>query len=208
MLQIERAVEADIPALLSLLQSLFAIEKDFVFDGQRQQRGLQALISALGDRSTLLVARVDGVVAGMASGQLVISTAEGAPSVWIEDVVVAQDERGKGIGRELLNAIVAWARSQGATRAQLLADRDNPAALSFYAHYGMDSTDLVALRLRDLDRPEYPKKTGAWEGARVRGWRGVTGVFFRGGKQLRRAGWRRGLLFPRLPAHATRSWRR
>ena len=154
MLQIERAVEADIPALLSLLQSLFAVEKDFVFDGQRQQRGLQALISALGDRSTLLVARVDGVVAGMASGQLVISTAEGAPSVWIEDVVVAQDERGKGIGRELLNAIVAWARSQGATRAQLLADRDNPAALSFYAHYGMDSTDLVALRLRDLDRPE------------------------------------------------------
>ena len=83
-----------------------------------------------------------------------ISTAEGAPSVWIEDVVVAQDARGKGVGRELLNGIVAWARSQGATRAQLLADRNNPAALSFYAHCGMDSTDLVALRLRDLDRPE------------------------------------------------------
>ena len=154
MLQIERALEADIPALLDLLQSLFAIEKDFAFDARRQQRGLQALIRASEDRSILLVARVDGAVAGMASGQLVISTAEGAPSVWIEDVVVAQDARGKGVGRELLNGIVAWARSQGATRAQLLADRNNPAALSFYAHCGMDSTDLVALRLRDLDPPE------------------------------------------------------
>lgn len=151
-MQIERALEADIPALLSLLQSLFAIEKDFTADPHLQQRGLQALIRAPENRSTLLVARADDAVLGMASGQLVISTAEGAPSVWIEDVVVAQEARGNGIGRALLRAIVAWARSKGATRAQLLADRNNSAALSFYAHCGLDSTDLVALRVRDLDR--------------------------------------------------------
>jgi GNAT superfamily N-acetyltransferase len=151
-MRIERALEADIPALLSLLQSLFAIEKDFTADAQRQQRGLQALLRAPEDRAALLVARAGDAVLGMASGQLVISTAQGAPSVWVEDVIVAQEARGKGIGRALLNAIVAWARSKGATRAQLLADRNNSAALSFYAHYGLESTDLVALRLRDLDR--------------------------------------------------------
>jgi GNAT superfamily N-acetyltransferase len=154
MLQIERALEADIPALLSLLQSLFAIEKDFVFEAQRQQRGLQALIRAPQERSILLVARVEGSAVGMASGQLAISTAQGAPSVWIEDVVVAQHVRGKGIGRALLDAIVAWARSRGATRAQLLADRNNLSALSFYARCGLHTTNLVALRLSDLDRPE------------------------------------------------------
>ena len=154
MLQIERALETDIPALLDLLQSLFAIEKDFTFDVQQQRRGLQALIGAPKDRAMLLVARFDGAVAGMVSGQLVVSTAEGAPSVWIEDVVVAQDARGKGFGRALLDAIVEWARSQGATRAQLLADRNNPVALSFYAHCGWHATDLVALRLGDLDGPK------------------------------------------------------
>ena len=154
MLQIERALETDIPALLDLLRSLFAIEKDFAFDARRQQLGLQALIQAPEDRAVLLVARFDGAVAGMVSGQLVISTAEGAPSVWIEDVIVAQDARGKGFGRALLDAIVEWARSRGATRAQLLADRNNPVALPFYAHCGWHATDLVALRLRDLDRPK------------------------------------------------------
>ena len=153
MLQIERALEMDIPALVDLLQSLFAIEKDFAFDVQRQQRGLQVLIRAPEDRAMLLVARVDGAVAGMVSGQLVVSTVEGAPSVWIEDVVVAHDARGKGYGRALLDAIVQWARSQGATRAQLLADRNNSVALSFYARCGWHATDLVALRLRDLDGP-------------------------------------------------------
>jgi len=151
MLQIERALESDIPALLSLLQSLFAVEKDFTFDAQRQRRGLHALIRAPQDRSVLLVARFNGAVAGMVSGQLVISTAEGAPSAWIEDVVVTADLRGKGIGRALLAAVVAWAGAHGATRAQLLADRDNTPALSFYARCGLQPTNLTALRIPDFD---------------------------------------------------------
>jgi GNAT superfamily N-acetyltransferase len=83
---------------------------------------------------------------GMATAQLVVSTAEGAPSAWIEDVVVADWARRRGVGRRLVHAALAWARERGATRCQLLADRENTAALAFYARLGWRSTRLVCLR--------------------------------------------------------------
>ncbi len=161
-MHIEQACESDIPALLSLLKSLFAIERDFTADPDRQRRGLRRLIDEGRERANVLVARVDGNVVGMASGQLVVSTAQGTPSVWIEDVVVADDVRGTGIGRALLDAMLGWAASKGATRAQLLADKDNAAALCFYQRCGFQATSLVALRTFELDRSGTLKKTGAW----------------------------------------------
>jgi GNAT superfamily N-acetyltransferase len=88
----------------------------------------------------------------MASAQLVISTAEGAPSAWIEDVVVKQSLRGQGIARLLLQELLAWAQQHGATRAQLLADTTNVPALDFYRHTGWQPTQMFAWRrsLRDL----------------------------------------------------------
>jgi GNAT superfamily N-acetyltransferase len=152
MIRIERALDTDIDELLQLLQALFAIESDFQFDAPRQRAGLERLLAEPADRAAVLVARGDGLVAGMASGQLVISTAEGAPSVWIEDVVVAQAFRGHGLGRALLEGVLDWAAALGATRAQLLADRDNADAIAFYRHLGLARTNLVALRLATLDR--------------------------------------------------------
>ena len=150
MVQIARAAESDVAQLVELLQSLFAIEQDFAADPGRQQRGLMCLLRQPHDRAALFVARSGGEVAGMASGQLVISTAEGAPSVWIEDVIVAERFRGQGIGRALLRSVIDWSAAQGATRAQLLADLDNAAAIAFYQRAGLDPTNLVALRLSRL----------------------------------------------------------
>lgn len=147
MAHIERALTADIPELVELLRSLFALERDFAFDAGRQRRGLTRLLAEPADRATVLVARAHDTVCGMVSGQLVISTAEGAPSVWIEDLVVAQAFRGQGVGRALLRGVLDWAFASGATRAQLLADIDNAAAIAFYRHVGMDPTNLLALRL-------------------------------------------------------------
>jgi GNAT superfamily N-acetyltransferase len=88
----------------------------------------------------------------MCSGQLVYSTAEGAASVWIEDVVVAEAWRGRSIGRALLGSVLDWAAARGATRAQLLADLDNQPALDFYRKLGWAETRLGARRLH-LQQP-------------------------------------------------------
>lgn len=151
-IHIVRAGNADVPALIELLAALFAIENDFSVDRSKQRRGLELLLSQPDDRAVVLVARMgDGMVAGMASAQLVISTAEGALSAWVEDVVVRQSLRGQGIARLLLQEVIAWAQRHGATRAQLLADNTNTLVLDFYRHIGSQPTQLFAWRrfLRD-----------------------------------------------------------
>ena len=147
--KIESAQHADIPRLAELLNDLFGVEFDFTADATRQVRGLEMLIAeaAKSDRQIAIVARDDsGLVVGMASAQLVISTAEGALSAWIEDVVVHQDYRRQGIGRNLLEYLVAWAKARGATRVQLVADRENESADFFYQALGWQSTQLLVRR--------------------------------------------------------------
>lgn len=141
------AVLDDLPALVALLAELFTIEQDFAPDPAKQRAGLEQLIAA-GDRAAVLAARDGaGAVIGMVTAQLVISTAEGAPSAWIEDMVVARNFRRGGVGRALLEAALAWAKARGATRAQLLVDLDNAPALAWYERLGWQPTRLAARRL-------------------------------------------------------------
>lgn len=142
---IRSAGKGDVAALVRLLGVLFSIEADFRPDARRQRRGL-ALMLRDPERRVVLVAEREGRVIGMVTVQLVVSTAEGAPSGLLEDMVVDEQVRGEGIGARLLRAAERWARAHGATRLQLLADRMNRPALAFYRRMGWDGTQLVCLR--------------------------------------------------------------
>ncbi|MDD2767357.1 MAG: GNAT family N-acetyltransferase [Methylococcus sp.] len=148
---IRTAEPPDIEALVGLLHSLFAIEADFTFDPHRQRSGLTLLIESSADR--LVVAELEGRVVGMCSVQTLISTAEGGRVGLVEDMVVAADCQGLGIGRKLLDEIEGWAAGTGLTRLQLLADCANEPALAFYDRLGWQRTALVGLRkmLRERD---------------------------------------------------------
>ena len=138
------ACTADIPQLVTLLKKLFTIEADFSFSTDKQEQGLALLLQSTS--SAILVAHaVDGIV-GMVSGQLTISTAEGAPALLVEDLIVEESLRGRGIGKQLLLNIGKWAYSHGASRMQLLADSDNHAGMHFYSATGWQPTRLICLR--------------------------------------------------------------
>ena len=143
-ISIEKAEAADIGALVKLLEVLFSIEQDFSPDATAQRDGLTLLLDTP-DRAQVFIARhpVAGVV-GMVSAQLVISTAVGAPSVWIEDLVIAEQFRKQGLGKTLLEKAQEWAKSKGAKRVQLIADADNTSALDFYNRLGWTQTRLQA----------------------------------------------------------------
>jgi GNAT superfamily N-acetyltransferase len=129
-----------------LLAALFSIEQDFKPDTERQIRGLAGVLAS--PNACIMLARsAQGEAIAMCSAQLVFSTAEGAHSAWIEDMVVHEAWRGRGIGRQVLQAVLAWASERGATRAQLLADLDNQPALDYYQHLGWQETQLIARRL-------------------------------------------------------------
>ena len=130
---------------MPLLAELFSLEADFRPDEARQRRGLSLLLEDR-LRRTVIVAETGGTVIGMVTGQLVVSTAEGAASVWVEDLVVAGPSRRLGVGRRLLRAVEEWGSARGATRLQLLADRENRPALAFYGSLGWSGTRLVCLR--------------------------------------------------------------
>jgi ribosomal protein S18 acetylase RimI-like enzyme len=134
----------DVEDMAGLLAELFAIEADFDFDREKQAAGLRLLVDSAKD--CVLVAEAAGRVVGMVSGQTVISTAEGAPVGWVEDLVVAESWRGQGVGRALLERVEDWAEARGVTRLQLLADGNNAPALEFYRRQGWAGTALVALR--------------------------------------------------------------
>lgn len=136
----------ELDAMSGLLQQLFALEADFSFDADRARHGLELLLAD--ERACVLVARSQGRVLGLCTAQLVVSTAEGGYSAWVEDVVVEPHSRGQGIGRELLQRLAAWAASRGARRLQLLVDSGNQPACDFYHATGWQATRLRALRRR------------------------------------------------------------
>lgn len=147
---IREARTTDMDALVELLGLLFSIEADFEVDERRQRNGLEMMLKQ-GQGRLVLVAEQEGAVVGMATAQLVISTAEGGPALLVEDVVLRPAARGQGLGRALLERIEAWGFRLGATRLQLLADSENAPAAGFYNACGFAPTKLVCLR-RSLRR--------------------------------------------------------
>jgi len=142
---IRKAVSTDMDAMIELLRLLFAIETDFVFDNDRQRAGLTFLLKP-DDACCVLVAECAGQVVGMCTAQLLMSTAEGGIKAVIEDVVVSEGCRRQGMGAKLLTAIKQWAVDKGARRLDLLADRRNQPALSFYQQLGWFETELMCLQ--------------------------------------------------------------
>lgn len=141
------AIETDIADLVRLLSVLFSIEKDFNPDLMKQQKGLELLLKNNATATIQIARNSVGKVIGMVTTQLVISTAQGAASAWIEDMVVDAEYRGYGVGKELLQKALAWAKTKGATRAQLLVDITNTDALDYYEHLKWESTQLQARRV-------------------------------------------------------------
>ena len=147
-IQIRRAGLADVPGMIALLKDLFSVEADFDFDAGKQERGLCLLLQDAETRCAMVAIDASSRVVGMVTMQFVMSTAEGAPSGWIEDMVVDRAMRRQGLGRRLLQAILDWGAAKGATRFQLLADKDNGSALDYYRHLGWSGTSLICLRKR------------------------------------------------------------
>jgi N-acetylglutamate synthase-like GNAT family acetyltransferase len=143
---IRNADRGDIEAMAALLGELFSLEEDFAVDGERQRRGLSLMLDGCGKHRCVKVAQVDGRVVGMCTAQSLISTAEGGIVALVEDMVVADGLRDRGIGRRLMESVEAWAREHGASRLQLLADRTNFTALEFYDRMGWLPTRLICLR--------------------------------------------------------------
>jgi GNAT superfamily N-acetyltransferase len=144
-MMIRRATMGDIDAMSRMLGGLFSSEPDFAADPPKQRRGLEAVLRS-GEAAAFVAETDPGIAVGMVTVQLVISTAEGGPSGLLEDLFVEEPYRREGVGAALVGAVEAWCLERGATRVQLLADRDNERAFRFYDAAGYLPTRMVARR--------------------------------------------------------------
>ncbi|MGC4000751.1 MAG: GNAT family N-acetyltransferase [Anaeromyxobacter sp.] len=135
----------DLDNMVELLGILFSIEADFAPDPLRQRRALRLILDSP-DVGVLLVATSDTRVVGMVSLLFTISTAEGGPVAWLEDMVVSPDRRDKGIGSHLLDAAVSLCRERGLKRITLLTDAANERARRFYGRNGFAASAMVPYR--------------------------------------------------------------
>lgn len=94
-----------------------------VFDGPVEPRWSAEFFADA--RHHLAVAIDDGEVVGMASGVHYVHP-DKPPELWINEVAVAPARQGNGIGRRLLDALLAHGRALGCRDAWVLTDRPNP----------------------------------------------------------------------------------
>jgi GNAT superfamily N-acetyltransferase len=79
-----------------------------------------------------LVAEQDGHIAGIAHAVVHRSTWAVAPYVYLNDLFVAPDARGGGVGRALIEAVYARADAIGAERVYWLTHESNATARKLY----------------------------------------------------------------------------
>lgn len=152
---IEVATAEDLDQLTDLVYQLLAHESDFTPDRAKQRAGLRAILDAP-HVGQIFVARsgpetgeanASRQVLGMLCLLFTISTAQGGPVCTLEDVIVREDARGRGIGSRLLEHAVAYARDRGFTRITLLTDRDNAGAQRLYERHGFARSEMTVMRL-------------------------------------------------------------
>jgi ribosomal protein S18 acetylase RimI-like enzyme len=91
------------------------------------------------DRHHLAVAIDEGRVVGFASGVHYVHP-DKSPELWINEVGVAPDHQGRGIGKAVMRALLQHAERLGCREAWVLTDRSNDAAMRLYASTGGQAT--------------------------------------------------------------------
>jgi ribosomal protein S18 acetylase RimI-like enzyme len=144
--EITEATPADIPQLAGLLAILFTHEVEVAPDRQKQETALR-LILGQPEQGRIYCAREGDQLLGMVSILFTISTAEGGPSAWLEDMVVHPEQRNRGLGEQLIQHALHSAQALGCTRVTLLTDGINTGAMRFYERAGFARSEMVPFRL-------------------------------------------------------------
>jgi ribosomal protein S18 acetylase RimI-like enzyme len=108
---------------------------------------------AFGPRPTiaLLVAELDDKAVGCLVHQPTFSTWRGANGLFVVDLFVKPEQRGRGIGLDLLREGARLARQGGARFVRLDVELENEGALRFYDRLGFRTVDHRFLVLEEPD---------------------------------------------------------
>jgi ribosomal protein S18 acetylase RimI-like enzyme len=67
---------------------------------------------------------------------------------WVYYLAVGAAQRGRGLGRQMMQACEDWVRSRGIPKIQLMVRATNRGTIGFYEHLGYADSDVVVLGRR------------------------------------------------------------
>lgn len=129
------ATPQDVPDVLRLIRALASYERepDAV---ATTETDLHRWLFGEDPVASVLVAEVDGRVAGMALWFRSYSTWTGQPGIYLEDLFVEPEQRGSGLGRALLAALARIAVEHGYARVEWAVLDWNTPSIAFYEALG------------------------------------------------------------------------
>jgi GNAT superfamily N-acetyltransferase len=145
---IRAAREADTAAILQLIRELAAYER-LLDEVTATEAGLrQQLFGPRPMAGVLLAEAEDGAVAGFALFFHNFSTFVGKPGLYLEDIFVRPEYRGRGIGREFFRRLARLALERDCGRMEWAVLDWNEPALEFYRKLGaVAMSDWIVQRL-------------------------------------------------------------
>ncbi|WP_420853231.1 GNAT family N-acetyltransferase [Segeticoccus rhizosphaerae] len=136
------AAPGDVPAILRLVRALAVYEKEPDAVDATEDDFREALFPAEGGPTAYAhVAEADGEVVGMALWYLTFSTWTGRPGMWLEDLFVLPEQRGSGLGKQLLRTLARLCVERGYPRLEWWVLDWNEPSIGFYRSLGAVALD-------------------------------------------------------------------
>jgi GNAT superfamily N-acetyltransferase len=135
--EIRMTTEADIPVILGLIRDLATYERepDAVV---ATEAGLRDVLFGAKPSAEVLLALENAEPVGFAVYFYNFSTWLGRPGLYLEDLFVRPEKRGKGYGRALLERLAQIARERGCGRMEWAVLDWNDPAIQFYRKLGAE----------------------------------------------------------------------
>ena len=138
--QLRRATPADVPVILELIRELAAYERE----PDAVKNSVAVLTEQLfGDNPAIFanVVEEQGAVMGFALWFLNYSTWEGTHGIYLEDLYVRPEARGRGYGKALLQELARTAVERGYSRVEWAVLKWNEPSIGFYRSLGAEPMD-------------------------------------------------------------------
>ena len=133
--QLRPAGPEDCGRLLELIRELAQYER-LAAAVRADEDSLRATLFGPRPAAQVLLAELDGVVVGFALYFANYSTFLAQPGLWLEDLYVQAEHRGRGIGGMLFQAVAEQARAANCGRMEWSVLDWNSPAIAFYKRMG------------------------------------------------------------------------
>jgi GNAT superfamily N-acetyltransferase len=139
---VREAKKSDLPAIGKLLEDLTNAMDDT--EGIETGIAIKTCERLLNDASShILVAAMEGTPVGLINFTIRQTILHTSPSALIDELVVAEEYQGKGMGKQLVLAALEKCRQLGCCEVEVSTEKTNLKAREFYKRCGFEERGML-----------------------------------------------------------------